>query len=328
MRRILAFLDPRHHLPPDRTGGILGIDQIEKMRRDRHRQLLPREQNPGTLLAAQSNLPFECLERVDAVFELPAPIVPIRFRRPRPETWCVGNEAPVHCGVCVRHGNRRKATGIAKGVNAGLHPATALPRRQQTIQPVEHDLRPGLEFVPPREEFIPPGETQLRDCRLAGRHIGGLQFHKVHHPEVHTADLGRVVIDQRHRPLGETAAEPQLLGNLTPHRIVVGGTVEVLGIFIGVVHMTADADRGFGHEPLLAGFRPAPVVQDFPAVKKHRIRDDLLEGGIVLGRGPRHEEIVLTPQERGQIIVHPLAEPLKTSQRIEKFAPHHQYLFF
>ena len=207
-------------------------------------------------------------------------------------------------------------------------PPQRLPRRQQTIQPVEHDLRPGLEFVPPREEFIPPGETQLRDGRLAGRHIGGLQFHKVHHPEVHTANLGRVVIDQRHRPLGETAAEPQLLGNLTPHRIVVSGTVEMAGIFIGVVHMAADADGGFGHEPLLAGFRPAPVMQDFSAVKKDRIRDDLLERGIVLGRGPRREEIVLPSQERGQIIVHPLAEPLKTSQRIEKFAPHHQYLFF
>ena len=148
----------------------------------------------------------------------------------------------------------------------------------------------------------------------------------MHDPQMHPPDIAGVVVEKRHRPLGEAAAKPQLLADLPPHGIVVGRLIEVREAFIRVVHMATDADRGFCHQPLLAGLRTARVMQDAPAMAEDRVRDDLLERGILLRCPARNEEVVLLFHEGGKVVIHPPAQALKAPQAVEKFPLHHQYL--
>lgn len=157
-------------------------------------------------------------------------------------------------------------------------------------------------------------------------HIAILHLDQMHHAEVHAANLRGIIIDQSHRPFRESSAEPQFLRDLTPHGAVINRLVEMRHTLVGVVDMPADADRCFCHEPLLPRLRATRVVQDFSTVQEHRIRNDLLQRGIVLRRRTRNEEIVLRLQKPRQVAVHLRAQSLETPQRIEKLPLHHQHL--
>src|SRR6266536_6611920 len=76
------LLDPRNHLSPDRIVGIIARDQIEKMRGDRQREFVSREQNAAAFFLAKVEVFFELSEGRDPVFELPFPIVPEFGRNP------------------------------------------------------------------------------------------------------------------------------------------------------------------------------------------------------------------------------------------------------
>src|SRR5438046_10754453 len=56
--------------------------------------------------------------------------------------------------------------------------------------------------------------------------------------------------------------------------------------FIGVVHVTSDADRSFRHESLLASLLATNVVQYAVAMRDYSIRNQLLVGGVMLSDGP------------------------------------------
>ena len=53
VRRTPRFFDPRNHLTPDRIVRIFARDQIEKVRRNRERELVAGEQNAAAFLFAQ-----------------------------------------------------------------------------------------------------------------------------------------------------------------------------------------------------------------------------------------------------------------------------------
>ena len=75
-----GFLDPRDDLPPDRAVRIVAFDQVEKMRRDRERELVAGEQNAGALFFGEDEMLLELRQGGDAIPELPFPVVP-EFRR-------------------------------------------------------------------------------------------------------------------------------------------------------------------------------------------------------------------------------------------------------
>src|SRR6266705_6703443 len=76
VRRSPCLLDSRNYLTPNRIVRIVARDQIKKMRSDREREFVAREQHSAALFLAKIEMLFELSERSDPVFELPFPIVP------------------------------------------------------------------------------------------------------------------------------------------------------------------------------------------------------------------------------------------------------------
>jgi len=144
----------------------------------------------------------------------------------------------------------------------------------------------------------------------------------MHDSQMHAPNLRRVIIDQSHRPLGKSPAKPKLLADFALNRVVVGRLVQMQAL-VGIIDMPADADRGFGDEPLLAGLRATRVVQDFSPVQEDRIRDDLFQRGIVLRRRSRCEKIILLQHKLREVVIDRRAEALKAPQLVEKTPLHH-----
>ena len=144
----------------------------------------------------------------------------------------------------------------------------------------------------------------------------------MHDSQMHAPNLRRVIIDQSHRALGKSPAQPEFLADFALNRVVVGRLVQMQAL-VGIVDMPADADRGFGDEPLLAGLRATRVVQDFSPVQEDRIRDDLFQRGIVLRRRSRCEKIILLQHKLREVVIDRRAEALKAPQLVEKTPLHH-----
>ena len=145
----------------------------------------------------------------------------------------------------------------------------------------------------------------------------------MHNTQMHAPDLRRIIIDQSHRPLGKSPAEPELLADFALNRVVVGRLVQVKKALVGVIDVPADSDRGFGNEPLLAGLRATRIVQDFSPVQEDCIRDDLFQRGIVLRRRSRSEKIILLQHKPREVVIDRRAEALKAPQLVEKTPLHH-----
>ncbi len=140
--------------------------------------------------------------------------------------------------------------------------------------------------------------------------------------QMHAPDLRRVIIDQSHRALGKSPAQPEFLADFALNRVVVGRLVQMQAL-VGIVDVPADADRGLGDEALLAGLRATRVVQDFSPVQENRIRDDLFQRGIVLRRRSRCEKIILLQHKLREVVIDRRAEALKAPQLVEKTPLHH-----
>ena len=90
-----ALLDARDHLAADRAVGIVLVDHVEEVRRDRHRQLRAGKQHARPLLIGEIHARLEIRERIDAVAELPFVIVPVRLGNFRPVAGGMGAEGGV-----------------------------------------------------------------------------------------------------------------------------------------------------------------------------------------------------------------------------------------
>ena len=71
-----GLLDPRDDLAPDRAIGIVRLDQVEKMRRDRKSEFVARKQHARPLRLGKNEMFLELGERSDAVLQLPFPVIP------------------------------------------------------------------------------------------------------------------------------------------------------------------------------------------------------------------------------------------------------------
>ena len=150
----------------------------------------------------------------------------------------------------------------------------------------------------------------------------------MHYAEMHAAHFVRVVIEQRDDAVRIFRAQLQLFGNFALHRRVVRRAIENEEVMVFSIHMSADADRSFRDEPLLARLFPAHVMQHAPVVDEDDIRNDLLQIRIRLRRRARSEEVILARQKRGQVFFHIKAEPLKRAELIEERAADDEDLFF
>ena len=80
------FFDARNDLAPDRTIGIIALDQVEKVRRDGKRQFVAGKQNAVAFFIGKFEQLLELRQRRDAIFQLPFPIVPLLSWNIRPVT--------------------------------------------------------------------------------------------------------------------------------------------------------------------------------------------------------------------------------------------------
>ena len=72
-----GFLDAGDHLLADGAVGVLGVNEVEIVRRDGHGQLVPREQHAGALFLGQGQVLLQLGQGGDPVFELPGGAVPV-----------------------------------------------------------------------------------------------------------------------------------------------------------------------------------------------------------------------------------------------------------
>ncbi len=90
--RFPALLDAGNDLAANRAIRIVLLDQVEKMRRDRERELRSGEQDAVAFVIRQVEMLLQLRERGDAILELPFPVVPEFRRHVGPVTRRVGNE--------------------------------------------------------------------------------------------------------------------------------------------------------------------------------------------------------------------------------------------
>src|SRR2546423_11550702 len=88
--------------------------------------------------------------------------------------------------------------------------------------------------------------------------------------------------------------------------------------FVAIVHVAADADRPFCHEPLFAGLLAAHVMQDRIAMRDERVRNDLLVRRIGLGPRAREEKIVPAREQRAQIFFRLEIQAVKAAELVEQ----------
>ena len=92
-----CLLDARDDLAADRTIRIIPLDQVEKMRRDRERQLCSGKQDAAAFFVRKLKVLFELGERGHPVFQLPFPIIPEFGRHLGPITRRMRDELlPIH----------------------------------------------------------------------------------------------------------------------------------------------------------------------------------------------------------------------------------------
>ena len=76
---------PRNELLANRAIGVVPIDQVKKIGRDRHRQFVAGERHPALLLRRERHVALKILTRRQAIFELPGPVLPLLGRHMLPE---------------------------------------------------------------------------------------------------------------------------------------------------------------------------------------------------------------------------------------------------
>jgi hypothetical protein len=108
----------RDDLAADRVVGVLGVDQADEVRRDIDPELVGRRQSLALLVGQLEDL-LDLIELVDAVRELPAPVVPLLVgdvlvdRRPVTHgRLAVGSDGPRRVRQIDERRLRRDAGGV------------------------------------------------------------------------------------------------------------------------------------------------------------------------------------------------------------------------
>jgi hypothetical protein len=129
--------------------------------------------------------------------------------------------------------------------------------------------------------------------------------------EMHAADLIGIIVQQRHWHIREGRVDPQFLADFALHARIVSIEIKRKQPFISVVHMSADANRSLGDQPLFAGFFAANIMEDTIFVRQDDVGNDLLELAICLRSGARRKKIVCAIEQRRKIAIDLKGETLK-----------------
>src|SRR6185312_12710207 len=106
----------------------------------------------------------------------------------------------------------------------------------------------------------------------------------MHDAEMNATDWNRIVVDEPEQPFAELRVEGDLFVKFPVHAVAV--RIAWAGGIVGA-DVSADAERAFGRQPLLAATRAAAIVEQHPAAAEQNIRDELLERGIGFDLGTR-----------------------------------------
>jgi hypothetical protein len=90
----------RDDLLANRAVRVVAVDEVEKIRRDRERQFLVREQAARPLLGRERHVALELLDGREPVLELPRPILPVGCRDVLPKSLAL---KPGGAVFLVRH---------------------------------------------------------------------------------------------------------------------------------------------------------------------------------------------------------------------------------
>jgi hypothetical protein len=189
-------------------------------------------------------------------------------------------------------------------------------------------LGPGLEFVALLSQFGGGEKAQIPDGLLPRLNCSVAQSNNVHNPKVDTPDVVGVVVDECGDPILVGPLELQFLPDFTMNGRPVSISIKGKQVFIAVIDVASDADRSLGDEPLFAGFGSPHVTQDLIAEGEHHVRNNLLEGRVLLGARPGQKEVIFALQERCDVAIDISLQALKGAELIKKSAPDDQDVFF
>ena len=161
-------------------------------------------------------------------------------------------------------------------------------------------LGPGFEAVEEGAvEFGEFGEGEVGEGVFAGVDGLTLDLDEVDDAEVDLADGIGVVVEEGDDAVGVGEVEDEFLVEFAFDGGAVG--VGAGAAFAGVdrVDVAADADGAEGVEAGLAAGFAAGVVEDAGAGADDAVGDELLVGGVFLGGGAVHEEVVGGVEQRG-----------------------------
>ncbi len=192
---------------------------------------------------------------------------------------------------------------------------------------VEAELRPGLHRVTSRPQVVERQESQVRDARLAARHVFVAEFADMDDAEVDLADRCRIVIDERDDPGREIGVDEQFFVQFPLDGVFVEIEARPEQVFVAVVDVAADADRALGDEAFLAGGLAAHVVQQRVAAADEHVRDQLLERRVVFGERSRDVPCMLRLEHARHVRANVGAEPLEGANLVEERARERQNQF-
>ena len=154
-RRERFLLAPeRDDLAPDGVFGVVGIDEADEVRGDVHPELVRRGQALA-LLVGERQHGAQRLEVVDAVRELPAPVVPALIGDIGPDLRAVAALGP-----SIRVDRTRRVTRVhprVAGVDGSLHASPERPRLGPCVRLV------GGGDDTPRSRTLPTGARTQRE---------------------------------------------------------------------------------------------------------------------------------------------------------------------
>ena len=129
--------------------------------------------------------------------------------------------------------------------------------------------------------------------------------------------LGRVVVQERNNPVLELSVDLNFLVYFALDSRAISLLVPGEERFVAFIHVTANADRAFRDEPLLACFLSADVVEDPILKREEHVGNDLLVSRIVLSLSTRKKEIIPARKKNVQVLLRPEVKPLKTPKLLK-----------
>ena len=155
----------------------------------------------------------------------------------------------------------------------------------------------------------------------------GVQNNTCTMPKVNPADFRGIIVNQADGSCIKFALNGNFFANLPLNSVLKRLHAERKKGVVLVVDVSANANRPFRDQPLLASFFAANIMENTLSVGNHHIRDYLFEVRICFCLRAGHETIVPGIEDCRQVAVHFRAEPLKNTKLLEERTRKHENIF-